>query len=362
MKIACLEMSTGNRMATGERSHALVTFLRGRGHHVDVIAPDPVRLADFQRFRYSAWTRLKRRTLRRRFLPHFWNYVADEIWPRIQSGSYEAVIGRAQPAAYALTRCESDVLKIYDVANIAFLERYHGWAPDLSEVETDYEKELEICRVADHIFVHHGLMVDFFRQHVFDDPRVRAVRMGCYPAARMAQFAPSPRLVYAGSYHYIQDPYLLSLLAGQSPYPIDCYGQKNPNYRFLPTPLDYRGFREDTAFLADYQCGVITVSQDRLRRYSPSTKFPYYFAHGLPVLFPEWMEEGHTYAAAVPYSERTFADQARRVCGDRATWSRLSAAALALADELQWDRVLQPLDDLVAAWSGERVAVAPGHP
>ena len=55
------------------------------------------------------------------------------------------------------------------------------------------------------------------------------------------------------------------------------------------------------------------------------------FAHGLPVLYPEWMEEGHTYEAAVPYSETTFADQVRYVCVERANWSRLSDTARATA-------------------------------
>lgn len=357
MNIACLEMSVDNRMATGERSHALVTFLRQRGHAVDVVAPSPARLRDFYRFRFSAWTRLKRRAFQRRFLPHFWDYVADEITPCIRAGSYDVVIGRAQPVAYTLTRCDSNALKIFDVANIGFLERYHGWAPDLSEVEADYSKEIEICKAADHIFVHHPIMVGFFRHHVFDDPKVTSIRMGCYPAHRFAQYSSSPRLVYAGSYHYIQDPYLLSLLTRQSPYPIDCYGQKDPNFSFLPASLNYCGFRDDTEFLADYQCGVITISQDRLRRHSPSTKFAYYFAHGLPVLFPEWMEEGHTYEAAVPYSETTFADQARRVCDHERNWSRLSAVARAAAKELTWDRILQPVDDLIAEWSRHRAGV-----
>lgn len=357
MRIAFLELDLDNRMATGERSRALSSFLRERGHSVDLLAPSPARLRDFHRFRFSLYNRLKRRTLRRQFLPHFWDYIAEDLIPRLEAGRYDVVIGRPQPAAYTLTRCGARVLKIFDAANIGFLESYHGWNADLSEVEVEYAKEMEIYRAADYVFVHHPIFADFLKRTVFDSPKVSSVRMGCYPVSGCARYSASPRLVYAGSYHYIQDPYLLSILTRQSPYPIDCYGQTNPNFRFLPSPLRYCGFREDTNFLFEYQCGVITVSQDRLRRHSPSTKFAYYFAHGLPVLFPEWMEEGHTYQAAVPYSETTFADQARRVCGERATWSRLSDAARATAAELTWDRILQPVDDLIGDWSRNRRTV-----
>ena len=358
MKIALLEMYPGDPMATGERARALTAFLSGRGHDVHTIGPSPDLLADFQRFRFSVWSRLKRRALGRRFLPHLWDYLADDLTPRIRAGAFDVVMGRLQPVAYALTRLDDSVLKIFDTANIGFLETYHGWNADLTEVELEYAKEMEIYRAADHVFLHHQLLADFFRKHVYDDPKVQAVRMGSSPASGRAKHSASPRLVYAGSYDYIQDPYLLSLLCGQSPYPIECYGNKNPNFSFLPKPLDYRGFSAGTGFLQDYQCGVITISQDRLRRVSPSTKFAYYFANGLPVLFPEWMEEGHTYEAAVPYTEATFAGQARRVCEDPAGWQRLSDAALAAAATLTWDRVLQPIDDILTRWSERRASVA----
>jgi hypothetical protein len=152
--------------------------------------------------------------------------------------------------------------------------------------------------------------------------------------------------VYAGSYYYIQDPYLLAQLSRVSPYPIDCYGPEDPNRKFLPAALGYKGYGAGLGFLADYQFGLITVSRDALRQHSPATKFPYYFAHGLPVLFPEWMKEGFEYAdCAVPYNEQAFAEVVRSL--GEATWRRMSEAAKALAARLSWDNVLRPLGDLL---------------
>jgi len=352
MKAAVLEMYAGDRMATGERGRAIVRFLRERGHEVDVLTPPPRLLDDFFRMRFSLWSRVRRRALRDRFLPHLWDYVADDLVPRLQAGRYRMVIGRLQPVAYSLTRLDATTLRIFDCANIGYFEAYHGWNADLVEIERDYAKEMEIYRAVDYVLMPHPILAGFFTRQVFDSPKVRTVRLGCDPATRTAAYSDSPRLVYAGSYSYIQDPYLLSLLAAGSPYPIDCYGSRDPNFSFLPARLEYRGFGDSPDFLADYQCGLITVSQDRLRRHSPSTKFAYYFAHGLPVLFPDWMEEGHSYPAAVPYTETTFVSQARRVCGDARAWHALSEAASDTAKGLTWDRVLQPLDAIVSEWMG----------
>jgi hypothetical protein len=173
------------------------------------------------------------------------------------------------------------------------------------------------------------------------------VRLGCDPAAAVARHADPPRVVYAGSYYYIQDPYLLAQLSGTSPYPIDCFGPEDPNRKFLPATLQYKGYEPGTGFLADYQFGLITVSRDALRQHSPSTKFPYYFAHGLPVLFPEWMKEGYEYPdCAAPYNAETFARTVRLLAAP-ATWRRMSEAACGLAADLSWNNVLRPLEEMI---------------
>jgi glycosyltransferase involved in cell wall biosynthesis len=347
MKIALLEMYTDDKMATGERARALQPFLQTHGHQVDVLAPSPQRLERFYRFRFSFWSRLKRRTLHRKTLPHLWDYIADELEPKIQAGNYDVVIARLQPVAYVLTR-SLNCLKIFDSANIGFLETYHSWGADLSELEIDYRKEMAIYEAADYIFLHHELLTEFFKKYVYNNQKIMTVRMGCYASERFAAYSPNPRIVYAGSYNYIQDPFLLSLLSSCSPYPIDCYGGKDPNYSFLPVPLNYRGYQAKMDFLTDYQFGLITVSKDRLRAHSPSTKFAYYFSYGLPVLFPEWMQEGHTYEAAIPYNEENFAEQVERVARNENLWRRLSEAAKQIAESLVWDKVLQPVLEVLS--------------
>jgi len=346
MRIAQLETNPEDPAATGERGRAMAGFLRRHGHQVDVISPDPARLLDYTRFRFSFWSRLKRRTLRRRFLPHLWEYVADELEPRIRRGAYDAVIARAHPLAFVLTR-DLPGMKIVDVANVGFLEHYHSWGSDLAEVERDWEMELAVYRAVDAILLPHDILAGFFRRYVFDHPKVMTVRLGADPAAATADWSSSPRIVYAGSYDYFQDPFLLGMLAKRSPFPIHFYGPRDPNFAFLPGRLDYRGFAATPRFLADYQLGLITVSQDRLRQHSPSTKFAYYFAHGLPVLFPSWMKEGFCYEAAIPYDEDGFAATVSALGADEQRWRSLSRRATLIAADLTWERVLSPLLDVL---------------
>jgi hypothetical protein len=346
LKIALLEMRADDPTATGARGRAMRDFLRARGHHVEVLAPPEAAVAEFARLRFSLWSRVKRRALRRRSLPHLWDHLADELEPRIRQGGYDAVIARLQPVAYVFTRKPAPYL-VFDMANIGFLETYHSAEVDLGALEIDYEKEMEVYRSADAILSPHPLLTRFFRENVRDTDRLTDVLLGCDAPTARAAFAENPRIVYAGSYASIQDPYLLALLSRGSRTPIHCFGPKDPNLALLPARLDYRGYAASLDVLADYQLGLITVSQDRLRQHSPATKFAYYFSYGLPVLFPTWMKEGHEYAAAVPYDEQSFDTVVRDVLSDEARWRGLSQEALRIAAGRRWEDVLKPLEGLL---------------
>jgi hypothetical protein len=344
-RVALLELDPASRTATGERGRAIERYLRGRGYPVDVVSPPAELVHGFARFRLSLRSRLKRR-LGGGTLPHLWDHIADSLLPRLQ-GRYDVVIGLGAATGYTLTRLTPGPTRILDIPNIEYLEMYYG-GTEPAEIEPYYQRERAAFDAADHILLPHEILTRFFRTNVLDHEKVVTVRMGCDAATRRAQFVVPAHLVYAGSYALIQDPYLLSLLAERSPFPIACHGNRDPNRAFFPARLDYRGYASDPSFLADYQAGLITVSPDRLRRHSPSTKFAYYFAHGLPVFFPEWMEEGRTYPSAIPYSEESFAERVRELFADRARWEGHSEAALETSRALRWDVVLAPLEAILA--------------
>jgi hypothetical protein len=346
LRIALLELHPQDPTATGERGRAILAFLRAHGCAVDVLSPSPEGLRDFERFRFSLWSRLKRRALSRPHLPHLWDHIADELEPALRRGSYDVILARGPAVGHVFTRGFRQ-RRILDLANVTYLELYHAAGSDPRDIELVYTKEMQVYEAADAILAPHDILARFIQEHVYRHPKVATVRLGCPPPSGRARFSAEPRIVYAGSYEYIQDPFLLSLLSARSPFPIHCYGSRDPNRAFLPRRMDFKGYAPDMGFLADYQFGLITVSADRLRRASPATKFPYYLSAGLPVLFPAWMEEGHTYQGAVPYTEDSFVGTVTAIARDEPAWTRLSGAALQESRDLGWETVLVPLLDLL---------------
>jgi hypothetical protein len=96
--------------------------------------------------------------------------------------------------------------------------------------------------------------------------------------------------------------------------------------------------------LDGYQIGLITCSKDELRRDGFSAKNMAYIAHGLPVLVPAWRRHMDLLRGSVPYEEDTFLS-AIGMLSDEGEWQRVSDEAYAQAQELTWERTLQPLED-----------------
>jgi hypothetical protein len=352
VKIALLRLAFGGseRSATGVRGRALEQYLRGRGHSVETLSPRQEVLTRNQWWRESPLARLLLRVVPIA-LPSLWDAIADDLEPRLLAGGHDAALAIGQDCGQVLVRGSFRGRKLLDMHNVLFLEAYHSGSASLPEIEALFERELRVLQAVDHLLVPHHLLAGYFLDRVGRErglgPKVTVVRLGCDLAARRAVFADPPQLVYTGSAYPIQDPYLLSCLAQRSPLPLHCYGPTDPNRRFFPARLDYRGYAASLDVLADHQIGLVTVSRDALRQHSPSSKFAPYFAHGLPVLFPSWMKEGHEYGeAALAYEEDSFAQRCRELSVQQA-WERRSAAALALAETLAHDVVMEPLGRLL---------------
>lgn len=349
--VALLELDLERRSATTVRGRAIREALRAAGHDVEVLSPGWAKVESLQRARRGLRARLVRRVCGRQQLPHLWDLLADEMEPLLRGGNLDAAIGRGPEIAYSLTRAVNVPIKIVDLLNVASLEMYSNGGVDPGEIEATFVREAELLRRVDHVITPHRRLDTIVLEAFTGVPglagKLVAALDGCDPAARHAQYADRPRIVYAGSYYPIHDPYLLALLTRDSPFVIDCYGAADPNRAFLPARLNYRGYAPDLSFLADYQFGLITVSRDRLRQHSPALKLPGYFSHGLPVLFPEWMKQGHDYPdCAVAYTEETFVSRVEWA-REPSRWRAMSDAARETARGLTWNRTLAPLVKLL---------------
>jgi hypothetical protein len=164
------------------------------------------------------------------------------------------------------------------------------------------------------------------------------VNWGCIPAGPRARFRKPPRVVLLSSLssRFINLP-LLSRLSKL--YPIDVYGGPPPDPEL---GLNYLGWAPPTV-LEDYQVGLITCSTDELRRDGFSAKNMAYIAHGLPVLVPIWRRHMELIRGSVPFEEATFLEAIDRL-SDETEWQRLSDQAYGQAQELTWERTVEPLD------------------
>jgi hypothetical protein len=162
---------------------------------------------------------------------------------------------------------------------------------------------------------------------------------GCTPAAERVRFKDPPRIVFLSSLssNFINLP-LLSRLSKL--YPIDVYGGPPPDSSL---GLNYLGWAPPSV-LSDYQIGLITCSKDELRRAGFSAKNLAYIAYGLPVLVPVWRRHMELVRGCIAYDEDTFLSVIEMLSHEP-EWQRVSDEAYAQAQELSWERTLQPLDD-----------------
>jgi hypothetical protein len=166
---------------------------------------------------------------------------------------------------------------------------------------------------------------------------------GCTPAPRRAEFADPPRIVYMGNLSArFNNPELLVRLARLYPH-IDVYGGPPPD---PVLGLNYRGYAPTAEVLADYQLGLVTCSTDPLRRQGFSSKHTLYLSYGLPVLVPDWRRHLDLLQGSLAYNEQTFRSVVEDL-RDEFRWRSLSDEAYAQAQRLEWDRTLQPLQDLL---------------
>jgi hypothetical protein len=168
------------------------------------------------------------------------------------------------------------------------------------------------------------------------------LNFGCAPVAQRAEFSNPPRVVYLGSLSSkFIDLSLLSRLTGLYPR-IDVYGGPPPD---ASLGLNYLGYAPSSV-LRQYQLGLITCTQDELRREGFSAKHLQYLAHGLPVLVPVWRRHIGLLRGSVGYDERTFLPVIGALSSEK-EWRRLSEEAYSQAQRLAWKETLRPLESVL---------------
>ena len=282
-----------------------------------------------RRFSYAVLRadQLVRRGLLRRTLP------LDEVDLVLCATPYDVLVLRDVDEAHTLYDCQTP------------------WADELwfegrateRQRRRLRDQETEVFRSVDHVtFCWESYARYVEEQYGQPLPNFLNLNTGCDVATERARFATPPRIAYLGSLssEFIDLP-LLSRLSAQYPH-IDVFGSPPPDPAL---GLNYRGYASPDV-LREYQFGLITCTKDALRRDGFSAKHIEYISWGLPVLVPAWRRGLDLIRGSVPYDEDTFLAVLDEL-SDATAWQRAADQAYDQAQALAWDRVLQPLDDLL---------------
>lgn len=271
---------------------------------------------------------------------------------------------RLRGTGYDLLICESNLdaglflhprvatVQVLDIPAPFAEELYYGGVLDDAGLARLRRLEQRIYAAADHLAFHWHTYSEFVKSVKYDGPNFLEIGYGAPTptTAARARHSEHPRIVFLGFLqgYWVNLPLLEQLC---ELYPdIDIYGGPPPTG---PLARHYKGYSPDTAtasgkdVLAHYQFGLVTITDDELRRHSFSSKHLDYISYGLPVLTPDWRRDSLLDSSSVHFTPETFLMRLKEF-GDEAAWRAKSDAALATAERLSWDRVLRPLLGLTA--------------
>ena len=257
--------------------------------------------------------------------------------------NYHAIICESNMDASFVTHARLANVQILDLPVPFGEELYYANEIDAAGFERIRSLEVEMYRKADYLSFHWHTYAEFVRSHKYDGPNFLPLTYGTHRKAIRARYSETPRVVFLGllSGHWVNLPLLERLCAL---YPaIDLYGgpEPPPNLR-----NNYRGYAPSLDVLAEYQFGLITISDDPLRRSSFSSKHLEYISYGLPVLTPKWRRDAVLDPSSIYYSEEFFLETLLKY-RDKDKWTAKSNEALQLSNSLTWEEALRPLGKLV---------------
>lgn len=221
-------------------------------------------------------------------------------------------------------------------------EIFYGGELSLKKFEQMKKFEKELYAKADHLSFHWHTYSDFVKKEKYDGDNFITLDQGIYPKTKRAHFLKQPKIVFLGylAGYWVNRPLLEKLSAL---YPnIDVYG--GPEIQGLK--VNYKGYAPTLEMLADYQFGLVTITDDPLRRSSFSSKQIEYYSYGLPVLVPEWRNDELLDPGAVHYNTENFIHRIQEYT-DQKKWEEKSDVALAISRALAWEKTLAPLEDII---------------
>ena len=342
-----------DRFANGPKPLHIQEFLHSRGHHVRVfdtyfLTRTSTRSGRALYLLHAAFGLLTRTFAwaRKHLSYHLyrldWHFRRKIFADQLDLDEYDLVICETPYDAPVLT-IPTTAKTLYDCPTPWADELYLESRLTRRQHAAFRRREARIFEEVDHLAFHWETYARYAVEHYGISGRnLITLNYGCTPSDRRASFRTPLRIVYIGwlSYAAIDLPFL-SRLTKLYPH-IDVYGGPPPDPKL---GLNYKGYAT-LAVLEHYQVGLVTCTQDTLRREGFSAKHPQYFAYGLPVLVPRWRRNLELLDGSVTYDEETFLDTIE-VLTNETSWTESSDAAYKQAQALAWDVTLRPLETIL---------------
>lgn len=321
------------------RSKAYTKFLASKGFTVDTIhfPGDDLSLKVWYYYQsgLSLFIDREKRKMKK---------IAEKLETRIKERHYDAVIGVETWCSYVLTK-KLDCLKIFSCESLMADEYYFSKRYDMETISNLRQMELEILQNADYTVFPWKTTENYVRKYIWNGSNLLTIKYGCYPQNKLAAYFFPLSIISLGSVDsYWGNPRLLSHLNQVSPYVIDFYAKNKPDKEYN---LNYKGYASSLDVLRNYQFGLNLISKDAFRRNHHSSRILSYLAYGLPVLSPDWLQFSHDLKGVLPFNEDNFLDIIDNN-SDPDKWAKVSKEAYEQAIELDWNKVLLPLQKLIA--------------
>jgi hypothetical protein len=192
---------------------------------------------------------------------------------------------------------------------------------------------------ADFLSFHWHTYADFVRETKYSGENFLPITYGTNIKKTTAHYSDRPKVIFLGYLGaYWVNLKLLSQLCKLYP-GLDVYGGPEPPASW---GINYKGYAPSTDVIAEYQFGLVTISEDELRRHSFSSKQLEYISYGVPVLTPAWRRDVALDASSIYYTVENFVEQIQAASSEEA-WQKLHRAALEDAARFTWDNALSEL-------------------
>ena len=274
------------------------------------------------------------------FFPYLKNN-AKKLYSFLKDKYYDTIICVNSIDAFVFLY-DFDCIRIYDCPTPWADEQYYGKKISKKNYQKLLNYEIEIYKNVDHVCFNWETYKEYTKKY-YNGDNLFTLNWGCDPKEKnqLAEYNEKPKIVFMGFLDgYWSNIPLLSKLSKL--YEIDVYGGPKPPKKL---GLNYKGYATPE-ILSNYQFGLITISDDDLRKEGFSAKHLEYINYGLPVLIPEWRKNLHLIEGSIPFNEENFLDVISKY-SNKKEWEDMSNRAYEQAKRLVWNTTMQPLKSIL---------------